>query len=411
MPVLVVDDNETNRIICQELLTHWGMKPTSVASGSDALDALRKASAAGRPVRLVLLDVMMPIMDGFEVAERINQATDITGPTILMLSSAGHAEHSERATECGVARCLTKPVTQSELLDAITNSLGVAEAGDRPKDIIQDTRPADFAPRRVLLAEDGLVNQKVAVILLERRGHSVSIANTGEEVLQALERERFDLVLMDVQMPVMDGFEATSAIREREKSAGGHLPIIAMTAHAMKGDRERCLNAGMDGYLSKPFRPVELFRAVEQFKAQGKEGQGGWGRHKPARRKGSKAEKIPEAGLSAFNRAESLHRVGGSVEILKELVALFSDECPKQMDRIEQAYREGDMLGLSRAAHALKSSVAIFASQRAHAAALRIEVMGREGDASDFPEAWEKLQQEVERLKEALASECKVEGV
>jgi PAS domain S-box-containing protein len=412
MPVLVVDDNETNRFICQELLTHWGMKPTTVASGSDALAALRAASEAGRPVRLVLLDVMMPHMDGFEVAERIAKAADIPGLTILMLSSAGRAEHVERASQCGVSRCLTKPVTQSELLDAITNSLGVAGSSDRPKDLIQAGRPADFTPRRVLLAEDGLVNQKVAVILLERRGHTVTIANTGVEVLDALEREKFDLVLMDVQMPVMDGFEATAAIREREKSAGGHLPIIAMTAHAMKGDRERCLNSGMDGYLSKPFRPIELFRAVEKYQADSKAGQGGWGpvgRKSPsaAAAKSRKGGKKLDAGLSAFNREESLHRVGGSAEILNELVTLFYEECPKQMDRIEHAYREGDMLGLSRAAHALKSSLAIFASQRAHAAALRLEMMGREGEASEFPAAWEDLQREVERLKAALAAECK----
>ncbi|MEX2318109.1 MAG: response regulator [Pirellulales bacterium] len=419
MPVLVVDDNETNRFICQELLTHWGMKPTTVASGDDALAALRSASAAGRPVRLLLLDVMMPNMDGFEVAERIAQAADIPGLTILMLSSAGRAEHVERATQCGVSRCLTKPVTQSELLDAITNSLGVAGSSDRPKDVIQAGRPADFKPRQVLLAEDGLVNQKVAVILLERRGHTVTIANTGADVLDALEREKFDLVLMDVQMPVMDGFEATAAIREREKTAGGHLPIIAMTAHAMKGDRERCLSAGMDGYLSKPFRPNELFRAVEKFQAEGKQGQGGWGRAGSSGRKlpagaaaakSRKGSKNPAAGLSAFNREESLHRVGGSADILKELVALFSDECPKQMDRIEQAYREGDLPGMARAAHALKSSVAIFASQAAHGAALRLEMMGRDGDASEFAEAWENLQREVDRLKAALAAECKVEG-
>ncbi len=418
MPVLVVDDNETNRFICQELLTHWGMKPQTVASGKEALEALRRASAAGKPVRLMLLDVMMPQMDGFEVAERIAKAVDIPGLTILMLSSAGRAEHVERASQVGVSRCMTKPVTQSELLDAITNSLGVAQLSDRPKDLIQANRPADFQPRRVLLAEDGLVNQKVAVILLERRGHSVTIANTGAEALDLLERERFDLILMDVQMPVMDGFEATAAIREREKTAGGHLPIVAMTAHAMKGDRERCLAAGMDGYLSKPFRPNELFRAIEEHPSDGKQGQGAWGELAIKKKRGvsggwskhRRAGKKPEAGLSAFNREESLHRVGGSDEILKELVSLFYEECPKQMDRIEHAYREGDMMGLSRAAHALKSSVAIFASQAAHSAALRLEIMGRDGDASEFPEAWQNLQREVERLKTALAAECNVEG-
>jgi CheY-like chemotaxis protein/HPt (histidine-containing phosphotransfer) domain-containing protein len=416
MPVLVVDDNETNRFICHELLTHWGMKPVSVASGSEALAELRKASAAGRPVKLVLLDVMMPHMDGFEVAERIAKDSEIPGTTILMLSSAGKAEHVERASECGVARCLTKPVTQSELLDAITNSLGVAAAADRPKDFIQAGRPADFVPRRVLLAEDGLVNQKVATILLERRGHVVTIANTGEEVLDALGRERFDLVLMDVQMPVMDGFEATTEIRKREQAAGKHLPIIAMTAHAMKGDRERCLDAGMDGYLSKPFRPNDLFRAVEQFEASksgamkgGRRSANPYATHGTRRRRKSEPAPAPDPNQPVFDKSEALHRVGGGADVLCDLVELFSQECPKQLDRIEHAYREGDMPGMARAAHALKSSVAIFAAPAAHAAALRLEMMGREGDGADFSAAWESLLREVDRLKAALAAECKVE--
>jgi len=412
MPVLVVDDNETNRFIYQELLTHWGMKPTTAASGHDALDALRSASASGQPVRLVLLDVMMPNMDGFEVVEQIGKLALVTGPTILMLSSAGRAEDLQRAAQCGVARCLTKPVAQSELLDAITNALGMATASDGQRDSIQADRPAEFTSRRILLAEDGLVNQKVAVKLLERRGHEVAVANTGEEALDALARDHFDLVLMDVQMPAMDGFEATVAIREREQTAGGHLPIIAMTAHAMKGDRERCLAAGMDGYLSKPFRPHELFRAVEQFEAAGDGGGGGWGPSPTGT--DTQSAKAPDArgkldpSQPVFDKIEALHRVGGSVDIFKELAELFNHECPKQMDRIEQAYREGDLPGMARAAHALKSSVAIFAAKAAHDAVLRLEFMGRDGDASDFPAAWHNLQREIERLKSALAEESKV---
>jgi two-component system, sensor histidine kinase and response regulator len=416
MPVLVVDDNETNRRICQELLTHWGMKPITVSSGGEALDILRSETANGRPVRLVLLDVMMPHMDGFEVAERIAKATDIEGTTILMLSSAGRSEHIERATEVGVARCLTKPVTQSELLDAITNSLGVAAAtAESPKDLIQATKPTDFTPRRVLLAEDGLVNQKVATILLERRGHLVTVANTGEEVLDALGRERYDMVLMDVQMPIMDGFEATAAIRkDEEKSSSKRLPIIAMTAHAMKGDRERCLDAGMDGYLSKPFRPNELFQAVEQFEASksaalrevNRKGEKSYSSRRPRRQK-SKEIITPNPNLPVFDKSEALHRVGGESEVLADLVTLFSQECPKQLDRIEQAYKEGDLPGMARAAHALKSSVAIFAAPAAHAAALQLEMMGRDGDAAEFPTAWETLHREIDRLKAALVEECR----
>jgi two-component system, sensor histidine kinase and response regulator len=254
----------------------------------------------------------------------------------------------------------------------------------------------------------------VATILLERRGHFVTVANTGEEVLDALGRDRYDMVLMDVQMPIMDGFEATAAIRnDEEKLPGKRMPIIAMTAHAMKGDRERCLDAGMDGYLSKPFRPNELFHAVEQFEASksaalrgaNRKGEKSLTRRSRSRQK-TKEIITPDPTLPVFDKDEALHRVGGEADVLADLVTLFSQECPKQIDRIEQAHKEGDLPGVARAAHALKSSVAIFAAPAAHAAALRLETMGRDGDASEFPAAWASLHREIERLKAALAAEC-----
>jgi CheY-like chemotaxis protein len=305
----------------------------------------------------------------------------------------------------GVARCLTKPVTQSQLFNAIAQSLGTAVAEVRPFDSIQSDRPGDFAPRRILLAEDGVVNQKVAIDLLTKRGHQVTLANNGKEALAALENQDFDLVLMDIQMPVMDGYAATAAIRQREALSRRHLPIIAMTAHAMAGDRERCLKAGMDAYVAKPFRPHELFRAVEETglprpsvptSAAAEVGRG--------ERASPQVEH--DGNLSAeFDRNEALERVGGSEELLRDLVELFRSECPKQMDAIWQQRVAGDLAGLARAAHGLKGSVAMFAAQKAYEAALRIEKMGRQGDISDFDEAWKMLQESIDRLNSAFDRE------
>ncbi len=264
MPVLVVDDNNTNLRILQDVLTNWGMQPTLAVDGFAALAQLDAALAGGNPFRLVLLDVMMPDMDGFMVAERIRQNPRLDDCALIMLSSAGQTENSDRCKELGIARYLIKPVKQSDLRETIMRVLSdeadTNEAG--PPEIPESARPL-----RILLAEDGIVNQKVACGLLERRGHHVVVANNGREAVQASERDAFDLVLMDVMMPEMDGFEATNAIRRREKTTGKHLPIVAMTAHALEGDRERCLKAGMDAYLSKPVRPTALFEMIEGITA------------------------------------------------------------------------------------------------------------------------------------------------
>jgi two-component system, sensor histidine kinase and response regulator len=405
LPVLIVDDNDTNRLICQELINNWGMKSTSAANGQDALAAMCRAAEAGMPFRLVLLDVMMPGMDGFETLKRMHETPHFENTTVIMLSSAGRSEDKRRAAELGVARCLTKPVTQSQLFNSIAQSLGTAVADARPFVTIHD-RPNDFVPRRILLTEDGVVNQKVACELLSKRGHSVTIANNGQEALKALKDQNFDLILMDIQMPIMDGFAATKAIRENEKGSQRHIPIIAMTAHAMAGDRERCLNAGMDAYVSKPFRPPELFRAVEQIQSSKvatqmqTEAAAGQSAISPL----ANAPVAPDD-EPAFDRAEALERVGGSEAILQELVELFRVECPKQMAEIRERKEAGDLPGLDRAAHTLKGSVGIFAAQAAFDAALRIELMGRNGDACEFDEAWASLVREIDRLSSAFDHE------
>jgi signal transduction histidine kinase/CheY-like chemotaxis protein len=260
---LIVDDNATNRRILADTLLRWGMQPTCVTGGKEALEALGQAAAQGSPFPLVLSDVQMPEMDGFELADRIRRNPALAGVTIMMLTSGAQREDAARCRELGVACHLTKPIRQVELRAAIVRALGGSpvKAQRESPAALPESREGR-AGLRVLVAEDNAVNQQLARRLLEKRGHTVILAGNGLEALASLVRDSFDVVLMDVQMPEMDGFEATAAIREKEKATGQHLAIIAMTAHAMKGDRERCLAAGMDGYVSKPVQPRELFEAL-----------------------------------------------------------------------------------------------------------------------------------------------------
>jgi two-component system, sensor histidine kinase and response regulator len=264
--VLVVDDNFTNRRILGEMLERWGMKPVPAESGTQALAALERAKESATPFALLLADVNMPQMDGFTLVERIRQQEDLRQTTIMMLTSVGQRGDAARCRTLGIAAYLIKPIGQSQLLDAILNVLGtrVQPANEPGLSLITRHSLRQHQRKlRVLLAEDNAVNQKLASRLLEKRGHTVVVAGNGHEALKALEKEEFDLVLMDISMPEMDGLEAARAIRASEKTTGAHLPIIAMTAHAMKGDRERCLDAGMDGYVSKPVQAHELFAAAE----------------------------------------------------------------------------------------------------------------------------------------------------
>jgi CheY-like chemotaxis protein len=247
------------------------MKPTAVNSGTAALVELERACLAGISYPLVLLDVMMPNMDGLELTERIRAFpnTALAATRLIIMSSAVQAEDRERTERLGVLRTMNKPVKQSVLLNALATAFGPADEEERtePNALL----PAEVNSLRVLLAEDGLINQKVAINLLEMRGHSVVLATNGREAIDALLRQGaqpFDVVLMDVQMPVLDGLAATREIRDAEARTGGHVFIVAMTASAMKGDREKCLAAGMDDYLSKPIQPKELYATVERFSAR-----------------------------------------------------------------------------------------------------------------------------------------------
>jgi CheY-like chemotaxis protein len=260
---LIVDDNFTNRRVLHGMLTRWGMRPTSVDGGRAALQALEIAKSTGHPFPLMLLDGQMPDMDGFALAEQIQKDPGLLAVTIMMLTSAGHLGDAARCRDLGISAYLVKPVRQTELLDGICQVLNKIPTAKSIPLVTRHTLRENKHRYRVLLAEDNAVNQTLAVRLLEKRGYSVVVANNGAEALVAFENNPYDVVLMDIQMPVMNGFEATAAIRAKEKLAGGHVAIIAMTAHALKGDQERCIVAGMDAYVSKPIRTSELFSTIE----------------------------------------------------------------------------------------------------------------------------------------------------
>jgi len=264
LPVLIVDDNITNCRILYDILSYGGMRPTIVESGQAALAALTHARDLGTPFPLVLLDAMMPEMDGFTLAAHLQRDPTLANATIMMLTSRGHRHDAIRCQELGIAAYLTKPITQAELWQAIGRVLNPATpAATRSPAAASCTPQETHRSLRVLLAEDNVVNQRLAARLMEKRGHTVVGVSTGREALAALAQESFDLVLMDVQMPDMDGLEATTAIRRWEQETSGHVPIIAMTAHTMQGDEERCRAAGMDGYVSKPMKPEDLYAAID----------------------------------------------------------------------------------------------------------------------------------------------------
>lgn len=385
--VLVVDDNKTNRLILQEMLNNWRMNPTVVDSGRAALIELDSAVKAGEPFHMALLDGMMPGMDGFELAEEIRRDPRLSQTTLFMLSSAGRYTDNARCRELGIGCSLMKPVKQSELLDSIVEALSIA-TGDEAEASITEGKPISAPHLHILLAEDGLVNQKVAVSLLQQRGHKVTVANNGSEALVALGRESFDVVLMDIQMPTMDGYEATAKIREKEKVSGKHITIVAMTAHAMKGDKERCLEAGMDGYIAKPIRAKDLYDTIEKTTTKVWESQ--------------KQDDTITDEEEILDRDKIMEQTGANEETLKEIVELFDTESIKLMKRIQDAITNEDASRLQRAAHTLKGSIRIFGAERPAAAAGRLETMGRDKNLADAKEALQVLVEEIERFKPLL---------
>jgi signal transduction histidine kinase/CheY-like chemotaxis protein/tetratricopeptide (TPR) repeat protein len=392
LPVLVVDDNATNRWIFKDVLTSWAMKPTLVDGAAAALDELCRARAEGESFRLILLDAMMPEIDGFQLAEEIQRRALLGQGAMILLSSAGDLEDVTRCQELGIVR-LIKPVKQSALRDAILRALNTRDGALAAADRLGHSAFQPVQSRRILLVEDGVVNQQVASRLLEVRGHRVTIVSNGREALQTLQNSSFDVVLMDVQMPEMDGYETTAAIRRRESQTGGHVPVIAMTAHAMKGDRERCLAAGMDGYLTKPIHAQTLYETVEAIRAD------------VAPAEHDEAEKPDTEGVLDWQAA--VDRLGGRTDLLEQMVVLFFTECDKSLLEIRAAIDAQDAVRTLRLAHMLKGTLNCFAAHGAALAALRLELMGQQGNLAGADEAYAELVSHLERVKLALAVHAK----
>ena len=392
---LIVDDNATHRRVLAGLLDTWNMEAVCVESGQAALAALHRRSAAGNPFSLVFLDAEMPEMDGFAVAQHIQNSGTPPGAVIMMLTSSNQLEGSSRTRELNLSASLTKPIRRSDLLNCISNQLTGTEFIQRSK--IPPTTAVHTParrPLRILLAEDNPVNQRLAQRILEKWGHAVTVASNGANAVAAFGREPFDLILMDVQMPVMGGVEATGAIREEEKISGRHVPIVAMTAHAMKSDRARCLEAGMDDYLSKPVEPEKLFAMIEKITQHSSAAS------PPAVSPSATAD--ASANVMRFDRTVALEQVAGDLELLREIAGLFLQDAPRWLADIRNGIARRDSDTLERAAHTLKGAISTFGVEQAHQLALRLEQMGRGHDFTGAEDVCRQLEQELNRLQPAL---------
>jgi PAS domain S-box-containing protein len=381
LPVLVVDDHAISGSILEGMVAHWGLKPTLAASGVQALQILRQKRSI--PFKLILLDVMMPQMDGIEVARRVHQALGAEAPPIILLSSAGDFMQLADAPPHLFSRVVTKPVKARDLLLGMKSTLGLLKGSEaKPEDMILTAA----RPLKILLAEDGRVNQIVASKLLQQRGHLVTVVDNGLAALKALDRERFDAVLMDVHMPEMSGLEATRKIREQEQQTGKHLHIIAMTANAMVGDRERCLAAGLDDYLSKPVRSADLFRAVESESLAQKSSAG------------AAAARSKEAIFSDSEFA----RCTGDKDLMLELLAIFSEDAAVLLRDASDALASGDAFLLYQAAHSLKGMIGAYSAPQALQAVSRLAELAQEEKMSKAVGAFIRVRREIRRLESAL---------
>jgi signal transduction histidine kinase/ligand-binding sensor domain-containing protein/CheY-like chemotaxis protein len=402
MRVLVVDDCATNRRILGETLTRWGMIADLAEDGASALRKLQLAHEQGHPYVMVLTDAHMPEIDGFALVELIKRDPRFADSSIVMLTSAGEPGDATRCCQLQVEAYLTKPIQQAELRETLQMTIA-----RRPRNGAQSETPARAAlppstvgltGLRILVAEDNPVNQLLATRLLEKRHHQLVVVGNGLEALGALEKHRdngFDLILMDVQMPEMNGFEATRLIRERERKQGGHIPIIAMTAHAMKGDRDRCVAAGMDGYVSKPIQVQELYAVIEEVV-----GQTGHTKREPESKRIGEEQYV-------LDKATALANLGGDEHVLAEVAHMFLVECSRLMSEVREALHRNNALALEHAAHNIKGSVGTFAAHKAYETARRLEELGREGKLKDAEGVYANLEAEMNRLRhdmESLAS-------
>jgi signal transduction histidine kinase/HPt (histidine-containing phosphotransfer) domain-containing protein len=419
MRALVVEDNPTSRQTFMEMLTSWEMDVTSAADARAALALLAAPESSTPGYSIALIDADMPALDGFELVREIkSHHAERIAHTVMLLTSGDRSGDVARCEQMGLDAWLMKPINQSELFDTLAQVLR-SGAGDGA-----DAGPAaagaeDLPPLRVLLAEDSLYNQKLAVALLERKGHRVAVANNGAQAVELARTQPFDLVLMDVQMPEMDGLEATRAIREREarsnsgSQSAGRLPIVAMTAQAMKGDREKCLEAGMDDYLTKPVRAVQLYETMAAVVSRTrKEESLAAGTDRPAPPQeppGAPESPSPKAASrSPVNGghpdlAAALKAVDGDAALLADIARAFLTESPRLLDEIEGAITHADPSVLHRAAHTIKGGLRLFGADSAYELACRLEGLGRTGNVQAAGEPFENLKHAVVELQQDLS--------
>jgi signal transduction histidine kinase/DNA-binding response OmpR family regulator len=393
--VLVVDDNRTNRRILEGLVKQWGMNPTCAGDGEKALAALLAASEVDEPYGLILTDMHMPKMDGFGLVEEVKRRPELSTSTIMMLTSGGQRGDAARCGELGISAYLLKPVRKSELRDAIMRVLSTNKQSGPTRMVTKYSMQEDGGLGRslnILLAEDNLVNQKLATRLLEKRGHRVTVASNGTQALAAWEKGRFDLVLMDVQMPEMDGLEATRLLRERERSSGEHQEVVAMTALVMKGDRERCLAAGMDGYLSKPISPQDLDNVLDHCQTVD-------------RSAGILAE-TSDRHEGSICIQELFARIDGDRTLLSELLGLLREDSSEQIRAARMAISNGDAGALQEVGHALRGTLSNLSAPTAASFAGELESMGIAFKLASAAATLAKLEAELARVIESLEGLC-----
>lgn len=398
--VLIVDDNESSGKLLAEMIGNWRMTPEVVDSSARALESIQ--SANGKAHDLVLVDERMPKQSGYALAERLKSEENWRGRIVMMLSASEQSNSIDEVDSSGIAAFVMKPIKQSELFDAIVFALGLGE--NQPSVERKIMQLPKIQPLNILLAEDSLVNQKLAVALLRKHGHEVHIANNGQEAIAAVRKNCFDLVLMDVQMPECDGLTATTRIREYERTIDRHTPIMAMTAHAMQGDRERCLEAGMDEYVSKPIRAALLFDKIAALvKTQPVKGMSDIERADDSNDE-AVADTAATSGdeVSPINWQAALEATAGSEEILRDVADGFLEECPRQLENLKKSLAESDYTLIRRSAHTLKGSLRLFGCEEAQQHASTIEEMGKNENIEGVENELQPLMKQLAGIEERI---------
>ncbi len=400
--VLVVDDNPTNRRILEEVLLGWNMIPTLADGGATALDELHKAANENKAFDLILTDCHMPKMDGFMFVEELKKFPELARSVIMMLTSSDRPGASAHCTDLGIAATLLKPLKQSELREAIIKTLGLTDRQQAGLTAGQITpEPSTVQQLRVLMAEDNLINQRVATRFLNKLGHSVRVVENGEKALHALQEGEFDVVMMDIQMPVMDGFKATMAIRKQEELTGRHIPIIAMTAYAMSGDRERCLAAGMDDYVSKPINEASVAKACSLIHKFNRASVDPAVSHQSQQ----STEAVPEQ--QVFDFPAALKRFEGDDGFVNEICELILNSIPDLITSLKSAVAKQDCESAGKAVHTIKGSVSNLCAEPTYHAAMRLEQICHEQQLTQLEDGTQGLIREVDRLMIALKNHLK----